>query len=67
MQLRNTTVVITTSSWHNCNKQQAFTMSAQLAKLTNPAFYRATWAATKSSAYAKFHPDVRNNGYVVVS
>jgi hypothetical protein len=39
-------------------------MSAQLAKLVNPAFYQQTWATTCARAYAKFHPDVRQNGYV---
>ncbi|KAG7352731.1 hypothetical protein IV203_008779 [Nitzschia inconspicua] len=44
------------------NNSKTVTMSAQIAKLFNPAFYQQTWAATRTSAYAKFHPSVRENG-----
>eukprot|EP00429_Kryptoperidinium_foliaceum_P007515 CAMPEP_0176026066 /NCGR_PEP_ID=MMETSP0120_2-20121206/12764_1 /TAXON_ID=160619 /ORGANISM="Kryptoperidinium foliaceum, Strain CCMP 1326" /LENGTH=89 /DNA_ID=CAMNT_0017359261 /DNA_START=65 /DNA_END=334 /DNA_ORIENTATION=+ len=37
-------------------------MSAALAKLTNPATYRAAWTSTCLRAQAYYHPDVKQNG-----
>lgn len=36
-------------------------MSAAVAKLMNPSFYKQQWAKTCSRAYAKYHPTTRDN------
>mmetsp|Transcript_19617 Transcript_19617/g.42671 ORF Transcript_19617/g.42671 Transcript_19617/m.42671 type:complete len:90 (-) Transcript_19617:1645-1914(-) len=41
-------------------------MSAVVAKLMNPAFYKQQWASTCTRAYAKYHPTIRENKATVL-
>mmetsp|Transcript_5702 Transcript_5702/g.14146 ORF Transcript_5702/g.14146 Transcript_5702/m.14146 type:complete len:90 (-) Transcript_5702:428-697(-) len=41
-------------------------MSAAVAKLMNPAFYKQQWANTCARAYAKYHPTIRENKATVL-
>mmetsp|Transcript_29030 Transcript_29030/g.70061 ORF Transcript_29030/g.70061 Transcript_29030/m.70061 type:complete len:90 (+) Transcript_29030:67-336(+) len=41
-------------------------MSALVSKLTNPAFYKQKWGKLCLDAYAKYHPNARDNGSLML-